>query len=150
LKNKIENVASLAVEITQIKDKLAEFVPMREEAEQMRISETISEIRVEISSKDREIEFLKTENNRLNERLNMLKHSIKPGTPVNQESRSKQMYELDELFIEYSKVWRNICFVEHHLKRLDEAVFAPAMVIGPSSPTMEDISETDEIIIRDL
>jgi regulator of replication initiation timing len=121
-----------------------------EENEDRHISQTISDLNVELATMDREIEFLKINNKRLDDRLALLKATRKPVPATPNESRSQQMSELDNLYIEYSKVWRNICFVEYHLKKLDDSAMAPVHSVTCCNDEVNLDDDDDIVLFRDI
>ena len=114
-------------------DELAHLISCEEE-DQVKLSSCIQDISTEITSLNREIEFRSIQIIQLREKIDSVK-SI-PATACSVPMESEYMNQLDHLYVEYSKVWRNIAFVEHHLKVLDDKILcrgqgAPMVVTHP-------------------
>jgi len=80
------------------------------------MSKCVSELRSEVTQLQRTISIRKNELIDMHARLDELRNRFPvPEKPKATESQRKL---LETLFREYSTIWRNICFVEHHLHRI--------------------------------
>ena len=77
-------------------------------------SKQVSVLQAEVTQLQRTITARKGDLKEIRSRLeDMRVRSQEPSKPILDHS---QRQRLEELFREYSSIWRNICFVEHHLK----------------------------------
>ena len=78
----------------------------------------LSELQAEVTQMQRTIATRQGELKDIRSRLYEIRDRVPPegGAKPNQDPLQRQ--RLNELFQEYSTIWRNICFVEHHLHRI--------------------------------
>lgn len=81
---------------------------------QRTLSKSISDLEAEVNCLERAVSIRRKELHDVHSRLLQLQARDEPvskTTPLSEDDQKK----LNNLFCEYSKVWRNVCFVEHHL-----------------------------------
>jgi predicted nuclease with TOPRIM domain len=92
-----------------------------ESQKEKEMSKCVSELQSEVTQLQRTISIRKNELKDMHARLDELRNRLPvPERPKATESQRKR---LETLFREYSTIWRNICFVEHHLHRIKTDIF---------------------------